>query len=33
MITSGDLVNEMPREQTEVGEPQGMMPPEGIMPQ
>jgi hypothetical protein len=32
MITSGDLVNEMPREQTEVGEPQEMMSPEQ-MPQ
>ena len=31
MITSGDLVNEMPREQTEVGEPgQEMMPPQGM---
>lgn len=33
MITSGDLVNEMPREQTEVGEPQEMMPPEMMPPE
>jgi hypothetical protein len=33
MITSGDLVNEMPREQTEVGEPQEMIPPEGMLPE
>ena len=34
MITSGDLVTEMPREQTEVGEPeQEMMPPQGMPPE